>query len=137
MSLSEYVSHYYYLKNSVQTLRQHFCLWTAKPRILTLYSELLLSKAAYKERHRHRVHRYKGGKMGLGWTERLGLTCIHYWYYVGNSYLNYIMRTYCIAQGTLLSALWWPKWKGNLKNKGYMYKYSDSFFCTAEMKTTL
>ena len=23
------------------------------------------------------------------------------------------MRNYCITQGTLLSALWGPKWKGN------------------------
>ena len=29
--------------------------------------------------------------------------------------------TYCIAQGTLLNALWWPKWEGNPKKRGYMY----------------
>ena len=34
------------------------------------------------------------------------------------------MRTYCVAQGTLLSALWWPKWEGNPKKRGYMYTYS-------------
>ena len=34
------------------------------------------------------------------------------------------MRTYSIAEGTLLSALWWPKWEGNPKKKGYMYTYS-------------
>ena len=34
------------------------------------------------------------------------------------------MRTYCIAQGTLLNALWWPKWEGNPKKRGYMYMYS-------------
>ena len=27
------------------------------------------------------------------------------------------MRTYCIAQGTLLNALWWPEWKGNPKKE--------------------
>ena len=27
------------------------------------------------------------------------------------------MRTYCTAQGTLLRALWWPKWKGNPKKR--------------------
>ena len=27
------------------------------------------------------------------------------------------MRTYSIAQGTLLSALWWPKWEGNPKER--------------------
>ena len=31
------------------------------------------------------------------------------------------MRTDCIAQGTLLSALWGPKWEGNPKKRGYMY----------------
>ena len=35
------------------------------------------------------------------------------------------MRTCCIAQGTLLNALWWPKWEGNKKKKkgGYMCTY--------------
>ena len=28
------------------------------------------------------------------------------------------MRTYYRAQGTLLNGLWWPKWEGNLKEKG-------------------
>ena len=34
------------------------------------------------------------------------------------------MRTYCIAQGTLLSALWWPKWEENPKKRIYVYTYS-------------
>ena len=34
------------------------------------------------------------------------------------------MRTYCIAQGTLLGALCWLKWEGNLKKREYMYTYS-------------
>ena len=34
-----------------------------------------------------------------------------------------LMRTYCTAQRALLSALWWPKWEGNLKKSGYMYTY--------------
>ena len=29
------------------------------------------------------------------------------------------MRNYCIAQGMLFNALWWPKWGGNLKKRGY------------------
>ena len=29
------------------------------------------------------------------------------------------MRTYCIARGTLLSALWGPKWEGNPKMREY------------------
>ena len=27
------------------------------------------------------------------------------------------MRTYCIAQGTQLNALWWPEWEGNPKGR--------------------
>lgn len=34
------------------------------------------------------------------------------------------MRTYCIAQRSLLSDLWCPKWEGNLKKGGYMYAYN-------------
>ena len=46
------------------------------------------------------------------------------------------MRTCCIAQGTQLSALWWPKWEGNPKKRGYMYMYiADSLYCTAETNT--
>ena len=37
--------------------------------------------------------------------------------------LNWL-KTYCIAQRTLLSALWWPKWEGNPKKRSYMYTYS-------------
>ena len=32
-------------------------------------------------------------------------------------------RTYYMAQGSLLNALWRSKWEGNLKKKGYMYVY--------------
>ena len=35
-----------------------------------------------------------------------------------------LMRTFCIAQGTLVSALWWPKWEGNPKKREIMYTYS-------------
>ena len=27
------------------------------------------------------------------------------------------MRTYCIAQGTLLNALWWSEWEGSPKGE--------------------
>ena len=33
------------------------------------------------------------------------------------------MRTYCMAQGSLLNAPWCPKWEGNPKMRGYMYTY--------------
>ena len=35
-----------------------------------------------------------------------------------------LMRNHCIAQRTLLRALWWPKWEGNPKTRGYTYTYS-------------
>ena len=34
------------------------------------------------------------------------------------------MKTYCIAQGTLLRVLWSPKQGGNPKKKRYMYTHS-------------
>ena len=34
------------------------------------------------------------------------------------------MRTYCVAQGTLLIALWKLRWEENPKKRGYMYTYS-------------
>ena len=34
------------------------------------------------------------------------------------------MRTYCIAQGTVLNALWFSKREGNSKKRGYVYMYS-------------
>ena len=57
-------------------------------------------------------------EVGVGWTGRLGLTNIHYWSFVYNRKL---LRTYCIAQGTLPSALWRPKWEGNSKKGIYVY----------------
>jgi len=39
------------------------------------------------------------------------------------------MRTYCIAQGTLLGALWWPKWKRDSKERGYMWR--QILWCSA------
>ena len=42
------------------------------------------------------------------------LPCIKY---VTNENLLY-------STGTLLSAMWWPKWEGNSKRRGYMHTYS-------------
>ena len=42
------------------------------------------------------------------------------------------MRTYCIAQGTLLNALWQPKWEGNSKKMDICICLVDSFCCTVE-----
>ena len=41
------------------------------------------------------------------------------------------LRTYSIAQGTLLSALWCPKWEGSAKKRRYLYAV-DSLCGTAE-----
>ena len=46
-------------------------------------------------------------KGGVAWIGILRLTCIHKYVYK-----RQLMRTYCMAQGTLLKALWWPKWEG-------------------------
>ena len=34
------------------------------------------------------------------------------------------MRPYCTARGTLLSALWWPKWEGNPEKRRYTFMYN-------------
>ena len=47
------------------------------------------------------------------------------------------MRTYCIALGTLLNALWWPKWEGNPETGDICVWTADSTCCVAEAKTTL
>ena len=46
------------------------------------------------------------------------------------------MRTDCIAEGTLLNALWWPIWKGNPRGDIRIH-VADSLSCTAETTTTL
>ena len=49
------------------------------------------------------------------------------------------MRTYYIAQGTLLNALCWAKWEGNFLKGGriYIYIYISDSSCTAENTKTL
>ena len=36
------------------------------------------------------------------------------------------MRTDCTAQETLLSALWCPKWQGNIKMRGHIYAHKHN-----------
>ena len=43
-----------------------------------------------------------------------------------------LMRTYCVAQGTLLHALWWPKWEGVQKRGDVCIHTADSLCCTVE-----
>ena len=42
------------------------------------------------------------------------------------------MRTYCISQGTLFSALWWSKWEGKRGNST-----ANSLCCPVEANATL
>ena len=78
--------------------------------------------AEQKQRHRRReqMYGYQGGKGegGMNWeigidTYTLLIVCIK----------QTIEGNICIAQGTLLNALWCPKWEGNPKAMGYMYMY--------------
>ena len=36
------------------------------------------------------------------------------------------MWTYCIAQGAILSILWWPKWEGNSKKRECVYTHTHT-----------
>ena len=47
------------------------------------------------------------------------------------------MRTGCVAQGTLLSAMWWPTWEGNPKWRDICIHIADSLHCTVETNSTL
>ena len=38
------------------------------------------------------------------------------------------MRIYCVAQETLLGALWWPKWEGN-PERGLFVHIVDDWLC--------
>ena len=44
-------------------------------------------------------------------------------------------RTYCTAQRTLLSALWWLKWEGNPKRGEIYIQIANSLCCTVETNT--
>ena len=45
------------------------------------------------------------------------------------------MRIYCRAQGALLSALWRPKWGGNVKSRDICTHITDSLCCAAANST--
>ena len=71
---------------------------------------------------------YQGIKgQGVGWIGRLGLIYIHYWYYIENRQL---LRTPCIAQGTLLNVLWWLEGEGRPRGGDIHLCMADSFYCT-------
>ena len=50
-----------------------------------------------------------------------------------NRKLNLIIRTYCIAQGTLLNIQQWPLWEKNLKKSRYVYRYNQFTLCIPEI----
>ena len=45
-------------------------------------------------------------------------TTVHGFKSVGHNLATKPTRTYCMAQTTLLSSLWWPKWEGNRNKRG-------------------
>ena len=47
------------------------------------------------------------------------------------------MRTYCIAHGTRISALWWPKWEEIQKRGDICIHMADSLCCTWETDTAV
>ena len=47
------------------------------------------------------------------------------------------MKTYCIPQGILLNALWWPKWEGNPKRGNIHMCMANSLCCSVEINTVL
>ena len=47
------------------------------------------------------------------------------------------MGTYRITQGTLLNALWCPKWEGTQKREDICICVADSFCCAVDANTTL
>ena len=74
----------------------------------------------------------------------LGCTCLSFYCWIGTYTLlilyytnKQLMGTYCIAQGTLLSALGCPKWEGNPKGGNICICMTDSFYCAEEASTTL
>ena len=100
------------------TITSHSCssnlLWSAK--------QITESKGT-KRNQSHGINKSmdtKGERWGgMNWESGIDIytlliLCIKY----------KLMRTYCIAQGTLLNALWLPKWEGNPKKGRYMYTYS-------------
>ena len=46
------------------------------------------------------------------------------------------MRTYCTEQGTLVSALWWPKWERNSKGDCICKYRVDSLCCPTDTNRT-
>ena len=56
-------------------------------------------------------------RVGHDWSDLAAYIYIYIYIYI------YLVRTYGIAQGTLLSTQW-PIWEKNLKKSGYMYMYN-------------
>ena len=46
------------------------------------------------------------------------------------------MKTYCVAQGTLLRALWWPKWRETQTREDVCKYRVDSLCCRTEINKT-
>ena len=68
----------------------------------------------------------KGELTGGGTNWETGIDIYTHWDCTQNRSL---MRSYRIAQGTLLNALWWPKWKGNLKQRSVYIYFIYIYIC--------
>ena len=78
--------------------------------------EIVTQKETQRCENKFMLARGKDGRKGeLG---SLGWTCTHCYIENGSP-----TRTYCRAQGTLLSVMWQPGWEGSLEENGYMYMY--------------
>ena len=66
---------------------------------------------------------------GAWWTTIHGVAS------VGRNLATKPLRTYCIAQATLLGALWRTNWEGN-RNKGEIYVYVWLIHFAVQQKLT-
>ena len=51
--------------------------------------------------------------------------------------IKQLMRTYCVAQGPPLNAVWWLKWEGNPEKRGGdIYMYVFMYVCIGDSEHT-
>ena len=46
------------------------------------------------------------------------------------------MGAICVAQGTVLYALWWPKFRRKLNERGYVYTLAHLMWFAVQQKAT-
>ena len=97
-----------------------------------MHSPVSNPKLFWEDKQRHRCGEQMNGYQGGEWIGTEGL--IYRPYYVQTRWLT---RTYCTAQGTLLNALWWSKWKEIQKGGHICVCIAYSLWGTTETHTTL